>query len=156
MKLLGKEIVVPLALDRYLAIKREFMQMAKTAADAVGELATEENFGVAWQMSERASLPEGICVWGKKIGRDALQCVVEKGVQTLTERGCYSVDEERYEENYLDLSEIDECAESSASMMVLREFEDEEIKKEWERQDRTECWGNQWVGGTWGGGIKGR
>ena len=149
------EFDIPSAFDRYLAIKREFVQMAKTAVDSIRELATEENFGIAWQMSERASLPEGICVWGKKIGRDALQCVVEKGVATLTDRGCYSVDEERYEENYLDLSEIDECAESSASMMVLREFEDEEIKKEWERQDRTERWGNQWVGGTWGGGIKG-
>lgn len=149
------EFDIPSAFDRYLAIKREFVQMAKTAVDSIRELATEENFGIAWQMSERASLPEGICTWGKKIGRDALQCVVEKGVATLTDRGCYSVDEERYEENYLDLSEIDECAESSASMMVLREFEDEEIKKEWERQDRTERWGNQWVGGTWGGGIKG-
>ena len=155
MKLLGKEVAVPSAFDRYLAIKREFAQMARTAADSISKLATEEDFGAAWQMSERASLPEGICVWGKKVGRDALQCVVEKGVATLTERGCYSVDEARYEENYLDLSEVDECAESSASMMVLRELEAEEIKKEWERQDRTERWGNQWVGGTWGGGIKG-
>ena len=146
---------VPPAFDRYLAIKREFVQMAKAAANSIGKLATEGDFGIAWQMSERASLPDGICAWGKKVGRDALQCVVEKGVATLTERGCYSVDEERYEENYLDLSEIDECAESSASMTVLRELEDDEIKKEWERQDRTERWGNHWVGGTWGGGIKG-
>lgn len=155
MKFFGKELNVPLAFDRYLAIKREFVQMAKAAANSVGELTTEDDFGAAWQMSERASLPEGICTWGKKVGRDALQCVVEKGVATLTERGCYSVDENRYEENYLDLSGIDECAESSASMTVLRELEDDEIKKEWERQDRTERWGNHWVGGTWGGGIKG-
>ena len=127
MKLLGKEVAVPSAFDRYLAIKREFAQMARTAADSISKLATEEDFGAAWQMSERASLPEGICVWGKKVGRDALQCVVEKGVATLTERGCYSVDELRYEENYLDLSEIDACAESSASMLVLRELEDDEI-----------------------------
>ena len=153
--IIGIKVDIPPAFDRYLAIKRGFVQMAKTAADSVGELATEEDFGAAWQMSERASLPEGICAWGKKVGRDALQCVVEKGVATLTGRGCYSVDEERYEEDYLDLSEIEECAESSASMMVLREFEDDEIKREWERQDRTERWGNQWVGGTWGGGIKG-
>ena len=152
---IGEQFGIPPAFDRYLAIKREFVQMAKAAADSIGELATEENFGVAWQMSERASLPEGICAWGKKVGRDALQCVVERGVATLTGRGCYFVDEERYEENYLDLSEIDECAESSASMTVLRELEDDEIKREWERQDRTERWGNQWVGGTWGGGIKG-
>ena len=144
-----------LAFDRYLAIKREFVQLAKAAADTVRALATKEDFGVAWQMSERASLPEGICTWGKKVGRDALQCVVEKGVAALTKRGCYSVDEERYAESYLDLSEIDECAESSASMTVLRELEDEEIKKEWKRQDRTGRWGKQWVGGTWGGGIKG-
>lgn len=155
MKFNVKELNVSTAFDRYLAIKREFMQMSKTASDSICALATEENFGAAWQMSERASLPEGICAWGKKVGRDALQCVVEKGVATLTKRGCYSVDEERYEENYLDLSEIEECAESSASMMVLREFEDDEIKREWERQDRTERWGNQWGGGTWGGGIKG-
>lgn len=152
---LGGQFNIPPAFDRYLAIKREFVQMANSAANSVAELATEEDFGAAWQMSERASLPDGICAWGKKVGRDALQCVVEKGVATLTARGCYSVDEERYEENYLDLSEIEECAESSASMMVLREFEDDEIKTEWERQDRTERWGNQWVGGTWGGGIKG-
>ena len=155
MKLLGKEVAVPSAFDRYLAIKREFVQMAQMAEDSIGKLATEEDFGTAWQMSERASLLEGICEWGKKVGRDALQCVVEKGVATLTARGCYSVDEERYEENYLDLSEINECAESSASMTVLRELEDDEIKNEWERQDRTERWGNLWVGGTWGGGIKG-
>ena len=153
--ILRKEIDISPAFDRYLAIKREFVQMAKTAADSICALATEEDFGAAWQMSERASLPEGICAWGKKVGRDALQCVVEKGVATLTERGCYSVDGERYEENYLDLSEIDECAESSASMTVLRELEDDEIKKEWRRQDRTERWGNHWIGGTWGGGIKG-
>ena len=152
---LGGQFNIPSAFDRYLAIKREFVQMAKTAADSVGELATEEDFGAAWQMSERASLPEGICAWGKKVGCNALQCVVEKGVATLTERGCYSVDEERYEQEYLDLSAIDKCAESGASMTVLRELEDDEIKKEWERQDRTERWGNHWVGGTWGGGIKG-
>ena len=155
MNAVGEELNVPPAFDRYLAIKRGFVWMAQQAADSVRLLATEEDFGAAWQMSERASLPEGICAWGKKVGRDALQCVVEKGVATLTGRGCYSVDEERYEKNYLDLSEIDECAESGASMTVLRELEDDEIKKEWKRQDRTERWGNHWVGGTWGGGIKG-
>lgn len=155
MVLPGRNVKLSPAFDRYLAIKREFVVMAKVVAESIGELATEENFAVAWQMSERASLPEGICAWGKKVGRDALQCVVEKGVATLTARGCYFVDGERYEENYLDLSEIDECTESSASMTALREVEDDEIKKEWKRQDRTERWGNHWVGGTWGGGIKG-
>ena len=152
---LKERLKVPPAFDRYLAIKREFAKMADSASNYIRGLATADEFGTAWQMSERASLPEGICEWGRKVGREALQCVVEKGVERLTEQGCYAVDEERYSEDYLDLSKIDECAESCASMTVLRELQDEEIEREWKRQERTERWGNKWVGGTWGGGIKG-
>lgn len=149
------DLAIPPAFDRYLSIKREFAKLAESAAKRIRELATENEFGEAWQMSERASLPDGICAWGKKVGRDALQCVVEKGVVNLTGQGCYAVDEERYSEDYLDLSQIDDCAESCASMTVLRELQDEEVEREWKRQERTERWGNKWVGGTWGGGIKG-
>lgn len=150
----AEEFVSP-AFDRYLAIKREFVSLAEVESSKVLEMATEENFGVAWQMSERASISEGIRAWGKKIGRRALQCVVEKGVATLVGRGCYSFDEDRYVEDYLDSSIIEDCSESCASMTVLRELEDAEYERERERQDRTESWGNHWVGGTFGGGIKG-
>ena len=152
---LKERLKVPPAFDRYLAIKREFAKLADSASERIRELATKDEFGAAWQMSERASLPEGICAWGKKVGREALQCVVEKGVENLTGQGCYAVDEERYSKDYLDFSQIEECVESCASMTVLRELQDEEIEREWKRQERTERWGNKWVGGTWGGGIKG-
>lgn len=155
MRILGNVIVIPPALDRYLAIKREFRTMSETTRDMVLSLISADTFGEAWQTSESASIPEGICIWGKQFGRAALKCVVEKGVSTLTENGCYSVDESRYEDEYLDASEIDACAESGSVMMALKQLESDEYEREIARQNRTERWGNAWVGGTLGGGIKG-
>lgn len=146
---------VPLAFDRYLAIKREFAEMAQPVSDWILTKMTSEEFVLARRMSKNASLPEGISAWGKRIGRASLECVVEKGVSTLTEQGCYSIDAEQYERNYLDLTEINACADSSSSMQALQKLESEEINRESARQARTSRMRNMWVGGTLGGGIKG-
>ena len=145
----------PLALDRYLAIKREFLELSESAAQSFLRDSEDTDLVRAWRVSEGETLAESVADWGRRCGCEALDCVTEKAVKTLTDAGCFSIDEEVYRDEYLDDSALEKCVESGIVMTALQNVEDEENAREGARRIRTAEWGSMWTGGTLGGGIKG-
>ncbi len=146
---------IPPTLDRYLAIKREFLKLSESAAQSFLRDFEDVDLASAWRGSKGETLAESVADWGRRHGCEALDCVTEKAVKTLTDAGCFSIDEEVYRDEYLDDSTIDKCVESGIVMTALQNVEDEEGAREGARRVRTAEWGSMWTGGTLGGGIKG-
>lgn len=155
MLIFGQETQVPDSLDLYLSIKRSFSDVAELTRQTVFERFADADFRSACEMTRDETLSDGFSRWGDRLARQSLQSIVKFGVKTLVERGCYSVDEEAYEDEYLDMSAVDECCESGLAMTNIRNLEEQEEARDERRQNRSDRMRNMWVGGTLGGGIKG-
>jgi len=155
MTLFGRDVEIPDSLELYLSLKRSFYDIADLTRQTVFERFSDDDVRSACEMTRDETLSDGFSRWGERLARQSLQSIVKFGVKTLVERGCYSIDEEAYEDAYLDMSAVDECCESGLAMTNIRNLEEqEEARDEW-RQSRSDRMRNMWAGGTLGGGIKG-
>ena len=154
MKFLGREIETTDAFERYLALKRLFLELSRRIHGAALAAFIENDFYQACKLSGDDWFSAGAVQWAKQFGHEQLSCIAGTMVKLLAENGCYIYDESRYAEEYMSFDIIDECAESGRCITAIREIEEEQGDKESARSARTYRARHMWIGGTMRGGIK--
>ena len=154
MKFLGREIETTVAFERYLTLKRLFLELSRLIHGAALAAFGENDFNQACELGGDDWFSAGAVQWAKQFGHEQLSCIAGTMVKLLAENGCYIYDESRYAEEYMIFDVLDECAESGRCITAIREIEEEQVDKESARSARTYRAWHMWIGGTMRGGIK--
>ena len=105
-------------------------------------------------MARNEELSDGVWRWGRRFEHKWLDPIVEDALTTFRNHKCYEMDFNRFWDNELDTSAVDDCLYKwTIQGGIISQIENEEDCREILRRERMERAKCSWGGGALGGGI---